>query len=133
MVITQGIPNWMRKLVQNGNNIYPTTSGTDVVPQSEKERLLVKRDSRKSSVEQTSIVQSFNWRAMSFKLLVAFVLLILSRVGWSAPRLYSEYQSIHHKTHPTHKLQLNLRATQIFSMSELRNSLLDWKVAPGRV
>jgi len=100
IVITQGIPNWMRKLVQDGINIYPTTSGADNIPQFEKERLLVKRDSCISRVEQTSIVHSFNWRAMPFKLLVAFVLLGLSRVGWSAPRLYSEYQSIHHKIHP---------------------------------
>lgn len=91
MVITQDIPNWMRKLVQDvRNNKKLTTSGANIELQSEKERFLVVEDSYISRAEQSSVIHSFNWRVMSFKLFIAFALLCLSKVGLSAPRLYTQ-------------------------------------------
>ncbi|KAK0105226.1 hypothetical protein ONS96_004626 [Cadophora gregata f. sp. sojae] len=94
MEIVQGIPNWMRKLVEDArNNIKPTTSGADIAPQSEKESFLGREDSYVLRVEELAVVNLYNWTAMSFKLLVVIALLCLSKVGWSAPRLHTQSPS----------------------------------------
>lgn len=95
LVIGHNKPNSIRKLENVRNIIYPIPSHAEIVIYSERKGdFCPGKDSKNLNAEQSLAVNLVSWKVMPFKLFVLFVVLSLTRVGWSAPKLYSGCTSL---------------------------------------